>query len=180
MDDTNRQPIGGPQTLAEALGQIVWLFTQSATHRELPFRVLEATVLPALAVGQARVFRFGKTDAFDASSPEDFAQIGTTKQGLEELPLGFALWAFLSEAAERKLEAGQALADGDWNSGDRAWLVELVSPFANEENQLSQVMVVDLMKGPFKDRPFKLHRTDPMSGHRAVIVVDQHVARKAG
>jgi cytolysin-activating lysine-acyltransferase len=164
-----------PPTVAEALGQIDWVFTQSATHKELPFKILEGTVMPALSAAQLRVFRFGKTPAFDGAAPEEFAKIGFTKHGLEELPLGFALWAFLSEEAEGKLEAGEKLTAEDWKSGDKAWLIELMSPFATEDNQLMQTMLMDLMQGPFKNTPFKLHRTDTQTGKRTVVSINQHL-----
>ena len=175
MSENVETPDGGPKTIAEALGQITWLFTQSPLHKELPFKVLEATVMPALAVGQARVFRFGKSDAFEGVPEAEFAKIGFTRHGLEELPLGFALWGLLSDEAEQKLEKGEKLGPEDWKSGSNAWLVELFSPFASEQNHLMQTMLVDLMQGPFKAKPFKLHRTDAQTGARSTIVVDQHI-----
>ena len=175
MTDTSHSGSEGPQTLAEALGQIVWLFTQSGMHKELPFKILESTVMPALAVSQARVFRFGKTPAFEGVAESEFAKIGFTKHGLEALPLGFALWAFLSDEAERKLESGAKLTTEDWKSGDTAWLIELMSPFATDDNQLMQTMLMDLMQGPFRNTAFKLHRTDAQTGLRTTILVDQHV-----
>ncbi len=166
---------GGPRSVAEALGQVTWLFMQSAMHRELPFKVLEATVMPALSAAQARVFRFGKTPALDNVPEAEFAKLGFTRSGLEDLPLGFALWAFLSDAAEQKLQRGEALAPEDWTSGNKAWLIELMSPFANDENKLIAVMLTDLMQGPFKNTPFKMHRTDMATGQRATVTIDQHV-----
>jgi cytolysin-activating lysine-acyltransferase len=39
-----------------------------------------------------------------------------------------------------------------------------------------EVMLMDLAKGPFKGRPFNLHRTDPHTGQREKVVFDQHLA----
>ncbi|MDR7115621.1 toxin-activating lysine-acyltransferase [Caulobacter sp. BE254] len=97
-----------------------------------------------------------------------FHWLRATREGLETLPLGVAIWANLSEAAEAKLEAGEHLAAEDWTSGDRTWLVELISPFATPENKLAQIMPLDLINGPFKGKTFSLHRTDArVSGKRS-------------
>jgi cytolysin-activating lysine-acyltransferase len=52
----------------------------------------------------------------------------------------------------------------DWNSGDRLWLLELITPFATPENKLAEIMFADLLNGPFKGKRFTLHRTDPTTG----------------
>jgi cytolysin-activating lysine-acyltransferase len=59
----------------------------------------------------------------------------------------------------------------DWKSGDRLWLLELISPFANAENKLSETMLLDLVKGPFAGKSFSLHRNDPESGARIKITL---------
>lgn len=168
-------PPGVPRTVAEALGQIVWLFSQSPMHRELPIKALEHSVMPAVMLEQFRVFRFGPLPGLENVNPESFAPAGLSKEGLEQMPLGVALWAELSEAAEAKLERGEKLSLDEWKSGDRLWLVEMISPFATPQNKLSEAMLTDLMQGPFKARPFSLHRTDPASGRREKITVASHV-----
>jgi hypothetical protein len=87
--------------------------------------------------------------------------------------------ADLSEAAEAKLERGERLTLEEWKSGDRLWLVELISPFATPENKLSEAMLADLMQGPFRTRAFSLHRTDPASGRRDKVTIRSHVAGAA-
>lgn len=169
-------PPGTPKTVAEALGQIVWLLTQSPMHRELKLKALEPTFMPAVLHEQFRIFRFGPLPGVEGVDPTSFAPAGLTKEGIEQMPLGVAIWAHLSQQAEAKLERGEALAMEDWRSGDRTWLLELISPFATPENKLSEVMLLDLMGGPFKTRVFHLHRTDPATGRRDKVTVDQHVA----
>jgi cytolysin-activating lysine-acyltransferase len=163
---------GGPRTVAEAIGQIVWLLSQSAVHRELKIKALEWSFMPAVVSEQFRIFRFGPTPGLSDADPASFEQFGLTREGLETLPLGVAIWANLSEAAEAKLEAGEQLSAEDWKSGDRTWLVELISPFATPENKLSQIMLLDLINGPFKGRPFHLHRTDPRTGRREKVLLN--------
>jgi cytolysin-activating lysine-acyltransferase len=160
-------------TVAEALGQIVWLFDQSPPHRELKVKDLTASIAPAILKGQFRIFRFGPTPAFANSDPSDFLKLGMSREELEHLPLGVALWALLSEDAEARLEVGERLSADDWTSGDRLWLVEMISPFSTPENKLSEVMLLDLVNGPFKGRAFSLHRTDPVTGVRKKVMVDK-------
>lgn len=163
---------GGPRTVAEAMGQIVWLLSQSPIHREMPIKALEPAFMPAVLREQFRIFRFGPTPGLSDADPASFADLGLTRESLETLPLGVAIWAHLSESAERKLAAGAPLDAGDWSSGDRTWLVELISPFANAENGLVPIMLADLANGPFKGRSFSLHRTDPATGRREKVTLD--------
>jgi cytolysin-activating lysine-acyltransferase len=164
---------GAPRTVAEAIGQIVWLLSQSSLHRELKIKALETSFMPAVVSEQFRIFRFGPTPGLSDADPASFAQFGLTREGLETMPLGVAIWASLSQAAEAKLEAGEPLAPADWTSGDRTWIVELISPFATPENKLTQIMLLDLINGPFKGRTFHLHRTDPNTGKREKVTLGE-------
>lgn len=165
----NTRPAGAPQTVAEAMGQIVWLLSQSALHRELKLKDLEWSFMPAIVKEQFRIFRFGPLSALDGVDAESFAKAGMSREGLEQLPLGVAIWANLSESAERKLEQGEHLALEDWQSGDRLWLVEFVAPFAGDNTKIAEAMMFDLMQGPFRGKTFHLHRTDPATGRRDKI-----------
>jgi cytolysin-activating lysine-acyltransferase len=168
-------PPGTPRTVAEALGQIVWLLSQSPMHRELKIKDLEWSFMPAVLYEQFRVFRFGPLPGSENMDPAAFAKLGLTKEGLEQMPLGVAIWAKLSAEAEARLEKGEHLKAEDWRSGDRVWLVEMISPFATPENKLSEAMLLDLMQGPFKTTAFNLHRTDPKSGRRDKVHVASHL-----
>jgi cytolysin-activating lysine-acyltransferase len=188
MDDTTNQasirraapPPGTPHTVAEALGQIVWLLSQSPLHRELRIKDLEWSFMPAVVHEQFRVFRFGPLPAASGQiDPKALAPAGMTKEQIEQLPLGVAIWARVSAAAEAKLEKGERLEHGEWRSGDRVWLVELISPFATPQNKISEAMLLDLMKGPFRSTPFNLHRTDPATGVRDKVHVTSHLAAPA-
>jgi len=166
---------GAPQSVAEALGQITWLLSQSPLHRDLRIRDLETRAMPAILHEQFRIFRLGPTPSFTGLDPAAFAPLGLTREGLEQLPLGVALWGELSATAEAKVERGEKLALSDWKSGDRLWLLELISPFATSDNKLSEIMLMDLVHGPFRSRPFSLHRNDPVTGFRDKLTVAGHV-----
>jgi cytolysin-activating lysine-acyltransferase len=167
---------GGMKTYGDAFGQIVWLLSQSPMHRELKIKDLEWSIMPAVLNQQFRIFRFGPLPGLDAGK---LAPAGLDKAAIEQLPLGVALWAKLSAEAEAKLERGERLTDKEWNSGDRVWLVELISPYATPENKLLEAMMLDLIKGPFRDVRFALHRTDPQSGRRDKVVMASHLQASA-
>lgn len=168
-------PPGTPRTVAEALGQIVWVLSQSLMHRELKIKDLEWSFMPAVLFEQFRIFRFGPLPGSENLDPAQFARLGLTKEGLEQMPLGVAIWAKLSAETEAKLERGERLDAQDWKSGDRLWLVEMISPFATPENKLSEAMLLDLIQGPFRTSAFSLHRTDPKSGRRDKVHMTSHL-----
>ena len=153
----------GPVNVSDALGQIVWLLSQSPLHKHLKIADLEWSIMPAILNEQFRIFSFGPLPGLQDVDPSSFLP-GVTAEGLQRMPLGVALWANLNDRGEAKLDRGERLDAADWNAGDRLWLVELISPFATPENKLSEVMFADLVGGPFKGKPFSLHRTDLKTG----------------
>lgn len=124
-------------TVAQALGEIVWLLSQSPVYKHLQIADLEWMVMPPMLLNQFRIFRSGNQ------------------------PLGFALWAYLSEEVEARLvehnkkQERFELKPAEWKSGDRLWLVELVCPFHTEENKLNEIFVTDLVKSVFAEKKFK-------------------------
>ena len=124
-------------TISHALGEIVWLLSQSPIYKRMAIGDLEWMVMPPMMHNQFRIFKNGKQ------------------------PVGLALWAYLSEAAEERMLAQNKkgtqfqLKPEEWKSGDRLWLVELVCPFANAENKLTEHLLNDLTQHVFKDQKFK-------------------------
>ena len=167
---------GAMRTYGDAFGQIVWLLSQSPVHRELKIKDLEWSIMPAVMLEQFRIFRFGPLPGLDASG---LAPAGLSPAALEQLPLGIALWAKLSAEAEAKLEKGERLAEKEWLSGDRVWLVELICPYATPQNKLLEAMLLDLIKGPFRDVRFSMHRTDPQTGRRDKVTMASHLEAAA-
>jgi cytolysin-activating lysine-acyltransferase len=176
-DPTMTAPDGAPRTVAEALGQITWLLSQSHLHRELKIRDLEGSIMPAILAEQFRIFRFGPLPGASEIDLTQFNHPDFTRESLEQLPLGVAIWAHLSAEAEARLDAGGPLNADDWQSGERTWLIELVSPFATVANKLTEAMLLDLIAGPFSGAPFHLHRTDPVTGQRVKVRMASHVAQ---
>lgn len=157
----------------EALGQITWLFSQSAGHRELKIADLEWSVMPPLLFEQFRIFTFGPLPKLEGLRLEDSVP-GVTVESLEQMPLGVAFWGLLSASAEQKVEKSERLLPEDWKSGDQLWLLELITPFATPENKLFDAMLLDMMRGPFKGRAFNLHRSDPTTGARIKVRIGEN------
>lgn len=139
MTDTNP----APKTVAQMLGEITWLMTQSPVHKQLFIGDLEWFAMPAILVEQFRIF-YGPTS-----------------------PAAVALWAMVSEETEERLKAGaHKLRADEWQGGDRPWLIELIAPFGAQDEILA-----DLSKSVFGGKPFSLHAMTP-DGQRVVKVYE--------
>jgi cytolysin-activating lysine-acyltransferase len=139
-------------TVSHVLGEMAWLLTQSPLHKALAIGDLEWLVMPALILRQFYIFREG------------------------DRPVGLALWAKCDPAAEAKLERGMIEPENrltleEWNGGPTIWLVDLIAPFANQENRQREIMIADLISGPLSGKSFKFHLTDPATGKRTVQTV---------
>jgi cytolysin-activating lysine-acyltransferase len=124
-------------TVAHILGEITWLLSQTPAYRTMSIADLESAIMPALLLNQFRIFH-------DANKH----------------PVGFAVWACLSETVEN--EQSQRLLKGkaaklnfqDWKSGNRIWLLELISPYATEENNLLDKLKSELAETVFNGQKF--------------------------
>jgi cytolysin-activating lysine-acyltransferase len=117
---TSGQPAGQaaapPKTVAQVLGEIVWLMTQSPRHKAMPLGDLEWLAMPAILLRQFRIFYQG------------------------ERPVGVVLWALADELVARRIEAGdRRLTAVEWKSGPSLRIVELVAPFGGEAEMRAQV-----------------------------------------
>jgi len=94
---------------AAALGGAVWLWLHSTSHRNMPLSGLSALLLPAIAKRQ-------------------FLLASHNGQ-----PVAYISWANLSEEAEHRYLNQHPLhmAEADWNSGDRMWILDWVAPFGH-------------------------------------------------
>lgn len=119
-----------------AMGPVVMLYMQSS-HRRFQFiSDLEWLLLPPLVQGQCKLYM------------------------KKEYPISFVSWAFLDEAAEKRLfQNGGKLRPEDWKSGDRLWIVDIVAPFGGVEN-----MIRDVQKNEFPGRSIRMVAPDPKTG----------------
>jgi cytolysin-activating lysine-acyltransferase len=137
-------------TVSHILGEIVWLLGQSKLHRDITAGQMNWLIMPPIIHRQFHIFREG------------------------ECPIGVALWATLDEGGERKVmrglrETGERMSDADWTAGDRLWLVELVAPFSSSGNRHAELMMGDLVTGPFSNKSFKMLTMNPQTGISEVM-----------
>jgi cytolysin-activating lysine-acyltransferase len=104
------------KTVAQVLGEIAWLMTQSPRHKAVPIGDLEWLVMPAILLRQFRIFYKG------------------------EQPVGVALWALADELVARRIDAGDnRLAAVEWKSGSNMRIIDIVAPFGGEAEMRAQV-----------------------------------------
>jgi cytolysin-activating lysine-acyltransferase len=140
-----------PKTVAQVMGEIVWLMTQSPLHKQMFIADLEWFLMPAILLEQFRLFYGPAPKAAPA--------------GATPMPAACALWARVSPETAARLEAGaHKLAAHEWaHEGGELWLIELVAPFGAQEEILR-----DLATNLFKGDAFKFHMTGPDGARRVV------------
>jgi cytolysin-activating lysine-acyltransferase len=104
------------KTVAQVLGEIAWLMTQSPRHKVVPIGDLEWLVMPAILLRQFRIFYKG------------------------EQPVGVVLWALADDLVARRIDAGETrLAAVEWKSGSNMRIIDVVAPFGGEAEMREQV-----------------------------------------
>src|SRR3984885_7504416 len=94
------------KTVAQVLGEIAWLMTQSPRHKAISLGDLEWLLMPAILLRQFKIFYSG------------------------EQPVGVALWALADDLVAKRIDAGdRRLSAVEWKSGTAMRIVELVAPF---------------------------------------------------
>jgi cytolysin-activating lysine-acyltransferase len=135
------------KTVAQVLGEVTWLLTQSPIHKQLFVGDLEWFVMPPVLLEQFRIF----------NGPQH--------------PVGVALYARVGADTDARLEAGaHKLRADEWKCGDQGWLIELVAPFGGQDELLA-----DFAAAIFPNETFKMHRIGE-GGAREVVTYDAHIA----
>lgn len=99
-----------------AFGEAVWLMSQMPSHKHMFLSDLEWLIQPPISHQQIRMFR---------------------EKGL---PVAFVTWALLDEEVEQRVIGGNVrLKPGDWKSGDRPWIMDIVCPFGGVQKVLDEV-----------------------------------------
>ena len=105
-----------PKTVAQVLGEITWLMTQSPRHKAIPLGDLEWLVMPAILLRQFRIFYKG------------------------EQPVGVVLWALVDDLVAKRIDGGdKRLAAVEWKSGANLRIVDIVAPFGGEAEMRAKV-----------------------------------------
>jgi cytolysin-activating lysine-acyltransferase len=161
-----------PPTFSSRLGEMVWLLTQSPSHKYLSISDLEWLLMPPLLLGQYKIYHKQNT------------------------PIALALWAHLTQEDEERLLAVNKLSPEAWCGGDKQrlltpvnsdsectsntslndntqlWLIELIAPLATSVNELIEKVLADLMATVFKGQNIKLHFTDKKTGRKEVQEIE--------
>jgi cytolysin-activating lysine-acyltransferase len=103
------------KTVAQVLGEIAWLMTQSPRHKAIPLGDLEWLLMPAILLRQFRIFCS------------------------REQPVGVALWALADDLVARRIDAGdRRLTAVEWKSGSNMRIIDIVAPFGGEAEMRSK------------------------------------------
>ncbi|MFZ5733508.1 MAG: toxin-activating lysine-acyltransferase [Pseudomonadota bacterium] len=104
------------KTVAQVLGEITWLMTQSPRHKTIQLADLEWMVMAPVLLKQFRIFDKG------------------------EQAVGVAFWALADDAVAKRIDAGdKRLAAAEWKSGPIKRIVDIVAPFGAEAEMREQV-----------------------------------------
>jgi cytolysin-activating lysine-acyltransferase len=112
------QPQTAPplKTVAQVLGEIAWLMTQSPRHKAMPLGDLEWLLMPAILLRQFRIFYKG------------------------EQPVGVALWALADDLVAKRIDAGdKCLTAVEWKGGSNMRIIDIVAPFGGEAEMRGQI-----------------------------------------
>ncbi len=108
-----------PKTVAQILGEITWLMTQSPRHKSIPLGDLEWLLMPAILLKQFRVFYKG------------------------EQPVGVAAWALVDDLVAERIDGNdRRLTAVEWNSGPNVRIVDIIAPFGGEGEMRRQVALL--------------------------------------
>ena len=127
-----------PQYLAleSTLGAISILASKSQAHKYLFLSDLEWLIIPPLIRKQFVVFRSEKNE-----------------------PVAFVSWAKVSDEVEKRLLSGSTkLQPKDWDSGDKFYIMDIISPFAKSKDVLKELQEKHIkdkeakILGPNKDK----------------------------
>lgn len=128
-ENTNKTP--SYIAMESALGAILLLSTKSPAHKFLFAGDFEWLIVPAIANKQFILYR--------------------NKQGE---PISFISWARVSEDVENRLKSGiLRLSPNEWNSGDKIYIIDTISPFIDIKNVLKQAL-----SNQFKDKDVNILR----------------------
>jgi len=126
-------------------GDMMFLAFRSARHARMPVATLRAYFEPPVELGQFRIFRF------------------------DDVPRAMYTWAHLTHSAERKLLAGKPLSPEEWCSGDRLWIMDIISPYRGLTQSISRWI---MKRGNFTETEFLFRRVKDTNTTRKIVHVD--------
>jgi cytolysin-activating lysine-acyltransferase len=124
-------PQGGQRLeLGSILGVVTALMMDSPMHQHLFIADMKWLVVPPIQLQQFRIYR------------------------REGKPFAYVSWGMLSEEVGNRMKNGlNRLRPDEWNSGDQAWLIDLIAPFGGQGNVLK-----DLKQNHFSKQKLRVFR----------------------
>lgn len=107
------------------LGHVTWLYSQLDTHKYFCMQDIEHRLIPPLSLEQCKLYVQSEAGG---------------------LPVAFVSWAMLNEETEKKYLNTQKLGPQDWRSGDKAWLIDFVTPWGGQDSIFMELKE-DLLAG---------------------------------
>lgn len=127
----------------EIFGKIIWLWSHSPLHRRWPVESAIHYIIPALEHKQCLLMT---------------ASDGT--------PRGYVSWAWLSLETEQKYILNPNSLDyNDWNSGNRLWFIDFISPFSFKDTTRLRRMMGKIHGEHYLARSIRLNK----DGHARVV-----------
>ena len=122
------------------------------SHKYLFTADLEWLVLPPVSQKQCSLFRSKKNE-----------------------PVAFVSWAKVSEEVEKRLLSGQTkLQPKDWNSGDKIYIMDIISPFTQGKDVLKQ-----LQSNQLKDETVNILRPSKEKKGFETVSLDKFLEEEA-
>ena len=127
----DNQKIAVPAFIAieSTLGAVSILSMRSQSHKYIFAGDYEWLFLPAISLKQFVLFRSAKNE-----------------------PIAFVSWALVNDEVEKRISFGiTKLQPKDWNSGDKIYIMDIISPFTSQREVLIQ-----LNENQLKDKEVKV------------------------
>lgn len=130
-------------TVSGVLGEIVWLMTQSDSHKRLFIGELEWYIMEPMMLSQFRIYRKDKR------------------------PIGVVIWAKVDDEVHQRLQSGNTRLRGkEWHNGNHAWIIDVISPFGEPT-----LLVNDMAKSVFSNQSYHYLQTD-QNGVQKMITIN--------
>lgn len=129
LEEDKKTTIPNYIAMESVIGAVCLLATKSNTHRHLFASDYEWLILPAIRLRQFSLLRNKKNE-----------------------PMAFVSWALVSDNVEKRLLDGiLKLKPAEWKSGNKIYIIDVISPFISELEIMKQ-----LNNGYLKDSEAKI------------------------
>jgi len=148
-DNQNNVSIPEHVAMESALGSALLLATKAQTHKYLFSHDYEWLIIPPIASRQFSLFRNKQNE-----------------------PIAFVSWANINEDIENRLKSGiLRLSPQDWNSGNKLYIIDVISPFVPVTDILKQIA-----NGQFREKNVSILRPNADQNAMESVSLQQAVS----